>query len=366
MIQIAQPFFGEEEEKAVCAVLRSGMLVNGPFTREFEERIACLVGRKYCIALSSGTAALHTALHAAGISSGSEVITSPFSFIATANAILFCNGKPIFVDIEQENYTIDYKLIESKITPQTKAIVTVDLFGQSCDYTEIEALAKKHNLLLITDSCQSLGAKQNSKCVGSFGELGVFSLYATKNITCGEGGLLVTDDEQIEKRAREFYNQGQEIGKKYSYTDLGLNYRMTEMQAAIALEQVKKIDWINKKRRANAELLSQLLSKIKNIHLPAEKDGNTHVFHQYTIRVNSQIRDTLVTYLQEKGIEASIFYPKPLHLYSHLKKIGYVKGDFPVAEKVSQEVISLPIHPLVSDNDIIYIATCIREFYEKM
>ncbi len=366
MIQIAQPFFGKEEEEAVSAVLRSGTLVNGPFTREFEERIACLVGKKYCIALSSGTAALHAALHAAGISNDSEVITSTFSFIATANAILFCNGKPVFVDIEEENYNINPHLIESKITPKTKAIVTVDLFGQSCNYTEIEALAKKHNITLITDSCQSLGAKQNNKYVGSFGKIGVFSLYATKNITCGEGGLLVTDDEQIAKTVREFYNQGQEIGTKYSYVSVGWNYRMTEMQAAIALEQVKKIEWINQKRRANAKLLSQLLSKIKNIHLPTEKDENTHTFHQYTIRVNSQIRDALKDYLQEKGIGASIFYPKPLHLYPHIAKIGYFMGDFPVAEKVSQEVISLPIHPLVLEKDILYIAACIRDFYEKM
>lgn len=366
MIRIAQPCFGVEEEKAVCTVLRSGIVVNGPFTREFEEKIASLVGRKYCIALSSGTAALHAALYAAGIINGDEVITSPFTFIATANAVLLCNGKPVFVDIEEESYNMSYDLIEKKINPHTKAILTVDLFGQCCDYTKIEALAKKHNLLLITDSCQALGAKHNHKYVGSFGDIAVFSLYATKNITCGEGGFLVTDNEQIAKRVREFYNQGQVIGKKYSYVGLGWNYRLTEMQAAIALEQLKKLDKVNNKRRENAELLSKELSGIKEICLPIEKENNTHIFHQYTIRVHREKRDRLVMYLQEKGVEASIFYPKPIHLYPHLRKIGYAEGNFPIAERIAQEVISLPVHPLVTEKDILYIATCIREFYEKM
>jgi perosamine synthetase len=348
MIPIAKPSISEEEIKAVTDVLRSGMIAQGPKVRELEEKFAKFCGAKYAIAVNSGTAALHASLKVAGIKKDDEVITTPFTFIATANSILMQQAKPIFADIDEDTFDIDPDKIRGKITHKTKAIVPVDLYGQPCDYDSIHKIAKENTIVVIADSCQSVNAEFNGKKSGTFGDLSAFSFYATKNITCGEGGILTTDNEEYAENAKLFRQHGRSKMTTYEYTDLGYNYRITDICAAILLEQLKKADDITRKRIENAEYLNKGLSSIRGIKVPIVKKGRKHVFHQYTLRVCKEFplsRDDLVPYLDKNGISSAVYYPKPLHLCEHFRKLGYKEGDFPIAEKMSKEVISLPIHP---------------------
>ena len=363
MIPIAKPFVGEEEINAVADVIRSGMIAQGPKVREFEEKFAKFCGTKYSLAVNSGTAALHTALSVSGVKQGDEVITTPFTFISTANTILMQGAKPVFVDVG-EDYNINPNLIEKAITKKTKAIIPVDLYGQLCDYDRIDEIAKNNNLIIIEDSCQAVDAEYEGKKAGSFGDMGVFSFYATKNITCGEGGAITTNNENYAENVKQFRQHGKSKMTAYEYTNLGYNYRMTDICAAILLEQLKKIDIITKKRIENAEYLSKGLGKIKGIKLPVVKEGNKHVFHQYTIKVEDDFklkRDELVEHLNKKGIGCNVYYPKPLDLCEHFKKLGYKEGDFPVAEKLSKQVLSLPVHPHLTKEQLNQIINAISE-----
>ena len=363
MIPIAKPFVGEEEVNAVANVIRSGMIAQGTKVREFEEKFAKLCGTKYSLAVNSGTAALHTALSVSGVKQRDEVITTPFTFISTANTILMQGAKPVFVDVG-EDYNINPNLIEKAITKKTKAIIPVDLYGQLCDYDRIDEIAKNNNLIIIEDSCQAVDAEYEGKKAGSFGDMGVFSFYATKNITCGEGGAITTNNENYAENVKQFRQHGKSKMTAYEYTNLGYNYRMTDICAAILLEQLKKIDIITKKRIENAEYLSKGLGKIKGIKLPVVKEGNKHVFHQYTIKVEDDFklkRDELVEHLNKKGIGCNVYYPKPLDLCEHFKKLGYKEGDFPVAEKLSKQVLSLPVHPHLTKEQLNQIINAISE-----
>jgi len=347
LIPLAKPIIGEEEKKAVMDVLDSGMLAQGCKVKELEESFAKFCGTKYAIAVNSGTATLHTALYAIGIKAGDEVLTVPFTFVATANTILMQNAKPVFVDVDEDTFNIDPNKIEEKITPKTKAIIAVDLYGQPADYEKINAIAKKHNLKIIEDSCQAHNAEYNGVKTGALGDIGCFSLYSTKNITCAEGGIITTNNEKYAELCRRFRHHGR------SY-DIGYNYRMTDIQAAIAIEQLKKIEDFTRRRIQNAKILSEGLSDIKGITTPKINPKVKHVFHQYTIKVGNG-RDKLMGRLKRKGIGCAIFYPKPLHLHPHFSKLGYKAGDFPVSEKLSKEVLSLPVHPSLSKKHIEYI-----------
>ena len=364
MIPIAKPFMDEEEIKAVAKVIQSGTIAQGPKVRELEEKFARLCGTEYAVAVNSGTAALHTALKTTGINQGDEVITSPFTFIATANTILMQNAKPIFVDIDENTFNIDPKKIEEKITEKTKAIIAVDLYGHLCDYDEISKIAEKNNLSIIEDACQSIDAEYNQKKAGSFGDVAAFSFYATKNITCGEGGMLTTNNKEYAEKARLLRQHGRSSMTEYEYTKLGYNYRMTDICAAILLEQLKKLDFMTKKRIENANCLIEGLKDIKGIEVPAVKENNKHVFHQFTIKVEDNFklsRDELINYLKEKGINTAIYYPKPLHLCEHFRNIGYKEGDFPIAEKISKQVLSLPVHPHLTKEQINIIINVFKE-----
>ena len=364
MIPIAKPYIGDEEIKAVSEVLKSGMVAQGPKVRELEEKFAKFCGTKYAIATNSGTASLHTALHVSGIKQGAEVITTPFTFIATANTILMQQAKPVFVDIDEETFNIDAKKIEEKVTDKTKAIETVDLYGNLCNYEKIDNVAKNNNLIIIEDACQAVNAESNSKKAGNFGDIATFSFYATKNITCGEGGIITTNNEDFAQNAKLFRQHGRSKMTSYEYTNLGYNYRMTDICAVIMLQQLKKIDFITKKRIENAEYLSKNLNKIKGIKVPNIKTDGSNVFHQYTIRVleGSKLnRDELNEHLNKKGIGTGIYYPKPLHLLHHLKKFCYKEGDFPVAEKACKEVISLPVHPHLTKEQLDQIIGAFKE-----
>lgn len=365
MITVSKPIIGEEEIEAVNEVMRSGMLAQGPKVKELEESFADYCGVKYTIALNSGTAAIHTGLHALGVKEGDEVITSPFTFVASANPIIMVGGKVVFADVSEEDFNIDAKEIEKKITGKTKAIIPIDLYGQIYDYQKIKEISENTGLKILEDACQSVGAEQDGRRSGCFGHAAAFSLYATKNMMSGEGGVLVTDDEEVAERCKQFRHHGQSEKTRYEYWDLGFNYRMMDLQAAIALSQLKKIDEFNRKRIKNAAKLSEGLKGIEGLVVPPVKKDNKHVFHQYTIRITEGFKTTreeLMNYLKEKGVGTGVYYPKPLHLHPHFARLGYKPGDFPVAERLATQVLSLPVHPSLTDDDINLIIKSISEY----
>lgn len=353
MINISRPQIGEDEKKAVMEVLDSGHLAQGPRVQAFEESFAIWTDTKHAVATSSGTTALHVALLAHGIGPGDEVITTPFSFIASANSILYTGAHPVFVDIESDYFMIDSAKLEKAITPKTKAIIPVHLFGQISDMDEIERIAKKHNLVIIEDACQSHGAKYKGKKVGSWGTA-CYSFYPTKNMTTIEGGMITTNDPQVAARARLIRNHGSP--KRYLHDTLGFNFRMTDIQAAIGLVQLAKVDEWNQKRQENARFLTDQFSKIKGVKPPMVREGGEHVFHQYTICVEDG-RDKLVEGLNAAGIAAGVYYPIPIHQQPLYTNMGY-KDVLPVTESMALRVLSLPVHPTLTQDEL---ETIVRE-----
>lgn len=335
-------------------VLESGMLAQGPRVAAFEEAFTRVTGARHAIATSSGTTGLHLALLAHGIGPGDEVITSPFTFIASVNTILFTGATPVFADIEEGSFNIDPKRMEAVITPRTKALMPVHLYGQPCDMDEISALARKHGLAIIEDAAQAVGATYRGRQAGSFGT-GVFSLYATKNVMSGEGGMITTDDDHVADQCRLLRNHG--MRKRYQYETLGYNFRLTDVLAAIGLAQLDRMPEATKRRRANARFLN---AQIESVTTPVVKEGREHVWHQYTIRVpDGMDRDAAVKRLDEAGIGTGIFYPHGAHRFDHVKE---VVGDLemPVTDLVASSVISLPVHPLLEQPDLERIAAAVN------
>ena len=362
MIPIARPLIGEEEKRAVIEVLESGMLAQGAKVKQLEEEFAKLCGVKHAVALNTGTSALHAALYALGIRPGDEVITTPFTFVSSANCILMQGAKPVFVDIEEKTFNIDPEAVKEKITDKTKAIIPIDLYGQIYDYKAIKGIADDNNLFIVEDACQAVNAELDGIKAGNFGDIAAFSLYATKNIVSGEGGMITTNNEKYAEFVKRFRHHGQSEQTRYEYHDIGYNYRMTDIQAAIALEQLKKVEEFTAKRIKNAQKLTVGLKDIKGIHVPHVKENAKHVYHQYTIKVDGfkLSRDELVEYLKKNEIGTAVFYPKPLHLHPHFAGLGYKEGDFPVSEMVSKHVVSLPVHPLVSEVNVNKIIEAIK------
>jgi perosamine synthetase len=343
-IRLSVPLMGDEERRAVLAVLESGQLAQGPRVREFEEAFASMCGVREAVAVSSGTAALVVALLAHGIGADDEVITTPFSFVASANAVLLAGARPVFVDVREGDFNIDPALIESRITPRTKALLPVHLFGHPCDMGAIVELADRHDLTLVEDASQAVGASVAGRRVGGFGT-GCFSFYATKNVTTGEGGMITTDDPALAEKARRIRDHGQV--ERYESESLGYNFRMTEMAAALGLAQLAKLETFTEARRANAGHLSEGL---RGVATPGERSGCRHVYHQYTVRVATG-RDELAARLREEGIETGVFYRTPIHRQPLYRRLGYEEG-LPVAERLSGEVLSLPVHPGLSQADL--------------
>lgn len=347
MIPIAKPIIGKEEERAVIEVLRSGKLTQGEKVAEFEEAFAKYCGTKYAVATDNGTSALITALSAAGIGPGDEVITTPFTFIATANAIMFTGAKPVFVDIEESTFNIDPELIEGLITPRTKAILPVHLYGLMADMPAINKIAKKHKLIVIEDAAQAHGADIKGKRAGSWGLAGCFSFYPTKNMTTCEGGMMTTNDKKLADTARVFRNQG--MKKRYYHDIIGFNFRMTNIAAAIGLEQLKKLETFTKKRIKNASYLNQKLAGIEGVVTPSTPKGYRHVFHQYTIQTAN--RDKAIQKLEKAGIGYGIYYPILLQKQRSYQNLG-LQAKTPIAGKTTKEVLSLPVHPGLSKKDL--------------
>lgn len=344
MIPISKPYIGEAEKAAVLEVLESGMLVQGQRVAALEQKFATVCQTRHAIATTSGTAALHVALLAHGIGPGDEVITSPFTFIASVNSILYVGARPMFVDIRADSFNLDPSLIEAAITSKTKAIMPIHLYGYPCDMDAVMDIAGRHNLIVVEDACQAISATYHGKPVGGFGT-GCFSLYATKNVMSGEGGMITTDDDEIAGRCRMIRNHGMQ--RRYYHDMLGYNFRLSDLHAAIGLAQMDRLDEFNHKRCENAAYYDQ---HIHAVVTPKVKPAYGHVWHQYTIRVGGD-RDGAVKKLTDAGIGTGIFYPLPAYRQAHLVEMGYGEYSLPVTEQMVKEVLSIPVHPQLSEQD---------------
>ena len=350
-IPIAKPIIGRDVRKAVNRVLRSAVLTQGPEVLAFENEFSGLVNERECVAVNSGTSALHIALLSLGIGAGDEVIIPSFTFAATANSVALTGATPIFVDIDLDTYNIDPGLIESAITPRTKAIQVVHLYGLPANMIRIVEIARKNNLLLVEDAAQAHTASINGQPVGTFGDAAAFSFYPTKNMTSGEGGMIVFKDKAQARLAKLYRNQGME--KRYQNEIVGFNLRMTDIHAAIGRAQLKHLLKWSKKRLDNAMALS---SQLENVATPIVPIGFSHVFHQYTIRV-SKNRDILAEHLTKSGIGNSVYYPTPVHKLPAFNS----SISLPQTQIATESVLSLPVHPSLSKSDLKRIAATVNE-----
>lgn len=345
---------GAEINAAALNVLASGRYIGGATVETFEQQFANYIGTSECIACNSGTDALYLALRALNLGAGDEVITTPFTFVATAEVISAVGATPVFVDIEAHTFNLDLAQVEAAITPRTKAIIPVHLFGQPVDMTRLMAIAEAHNLTIVEDCAQATGAEWAGSRVGSIGQIGCFSFYPTKNLgACGDGGAITTNDPEIANRLRRLRDHGRQGG--YFYEELGVNSRLDAVQAAILQVKLAYLDGWNQQRQVVAERYQALLQSISALILPQPLEGGRSVWNQYTVRVTGPstestepFRDILRQRLQEKGVTAMVYYPLCLHLQPAYKALGYQPGQLPVAEQASQEVLSLPMFPELS------------------
>ena len=348
----------DEVNTAVLNVLQSAHFILGPQGKALEEEVAKYHGVKHAVACASGTDALHLALIAAGIQRGDEVITTPFTFIATAEAASYIGAKPVFVDIHPDTFNIDLSKIEAAITNKTKAILPVHLYGQPVEMDGLMRIAKKHGLKVIEDCAQSFGAEYRGKKTGAFGEFGCFSFFPSKNLGgYGDGGMVITDDTKLAERLLSLRNHGSHV--RYYHDEIGYNSRLDELQAAILRIKFKHIDEYNTKRNNNAMLYNKHLAG-SGIQTPFEQDGTKHVFHQYTIRVKN--RDAVKKKLDDGKITSSmIYYPVPLHLQAAYKDLGLGIGSMPITEQVALDVLSLPMYPELTEAQIKTVAEAVKK-----
>ncbi|MFN2417981.1 MAG: DegT/DnrJ/EryC1/StrS family aminotransferase [Candidatus Limnocylindria bacterium] len=344
MIPIARPQMGEEEKARVWEAMAAGSLAQGPRVRELEEQFAAFIGAGHAVATSSGTTALHLALLGYGIGAGDEVITVPFTFIASANSVLYTGARPVFVDIGERDFCIDPELIEAAITERTKAIMPVSLYGQPADMEAIAEIAERHGLAVVEDACQAHGAAIGDRRSGTWGA-GTFSFYPTKNMTTGEGGMLTTDDGELAQRVRLLREHGMKV--RYHHDVVGYNFRMTDIAASIGLAQLPKLPANNDRRRAIA---ARYDAELLGVITPQVRPGVTHVYHQYTLRVHE--RDAFAEALKARGVGSAIYYPIPVHRQKPFLALGYGKESLPVTDRLTTEVLSVPVHPSLSDDEV--------------
>ncbi|WP_336023423.1 DegT/DnrJ/EryC1/StrS family aminotransferase [Halobellus salinisoli] len=356
-ISIADPELGDTELANVKSVIESGMLADGPEVRDFEVAFAdyCDVG--HGVATSNGTTALHTALEAVGVEPGDRVITTPFSFVATANAIRIAGGDPVFADIDPETFNLDPDRVEAMLEAldgDVEAMVVVHLYGLSAPMGRLRSIADKYDVAVIEDAAQAHGASYRGDPVGSLGDVACFSFYPTKNMTTGEGGMIVTDDEAIARRAASFINHGRE-SDGYRHVSVGHNFRMTSVAAAMGRAQLDRLPEFVERRRENASRLDDLLADTDAV-TPAVPDGYEHAYHQYTIRVGN--RADVAEQLDERGIGTGVYYPRCIH---NQPAYDIYDAQVPNAERVTDQVLSLPVHPALEDKDVSRVGTVLRD-----
>ena len=352
MIPVAKPILSGEEMKEIAAVLDSGILAQGDVVARFEEKFAGYVDAPCGIATNNGTSALHTALAALGVGEGDEVITTPFTFIATATSILMQRARPVFCDVDPKTYNIDPDLIAEAVTKKTKAIIAVHLYGLPCDMRPIMETAQDYGLKVVEDACQAHGAEYRGRKVGTIGDAGVFSFYPTKNMTTGEGGMITTSDPEVAERARMIRNHGQ--SQRYVHVMMGYNYRMTNIAAAIGLAQLGMLDRFNAKRRENADYYDRNL-KVKT---PIVPEGMKHVYHQYTIEVEE--RDEFLKHLESHSVGYGVYYPIPVHKQPLFKDYNHIA--LPCAEEAGERVVSIPVHPGLTEDERYMVVQTVNSY----
>jgi perosamine synthetase len=359
LIPINRPQIGEEEVEAVVKVLRSGFLTQGlgegPRVTQFEKNFAKFASVEHAIAVNTGTAALHLAVVASGVKHGDEVILPSFTFVATAEAVVMAGGKPVFTDIDPETYNISPAEIEKATTRKTKAIVPVDLYGLPADIKPIREIAVRHGLAVVEDAAQAHGATYAGKTAGFFADVACWSLYASKNMTTGEGGVITTCNDEMAEAMRLMRTHGEKA--KYASLMLGYNYRMSEIQAAIGLVQLEKLPAFVARRRENAGRLTKILAKTEKLQLPQEPKGREHSWYLYTVRLKNATendRNRIVAELRKRDIGAEVYYPNPVHLMPYYRR-SFGRRKLPETEKTAKEVFSLPIHPSITEQEVDYI-----------
>jgi perosamine synthetase len=360
-IPIAKPIIGQEEIKAVEEVLKSGMLAQGEAVKRFEDEFAAYLGVKNAIAVNNGTVALDLAVKALGLDPGSEIITPAFTFIATANCALYQGLRPVFADVDERTFNIDPDDLQDKITPRTRAVIGVHLYGQPFQLSAVQEICQDKNIALVEDCAQAHGAEWKGKKVGSFAT-GCFSFYPTKNMTTGEGGMITTDDDALAAQLRLLRSHGD--SGKYNHITIGYNYRMMNLQGALGLVQLRRLEEFTAKRISNARFLDDNI-RVKGISTPFRMDSVRHVYHQYVVRVEDDFpasRQRLMEYLQARGVGSAIHYPRAVHQQPVYRDMGYTDVSCPVAEDVSRRVMSLPVHPSLTADDLQYIAETMNSF----
>lgn len=358
MINIAKPQIGQEEKEAVLKVMDSSMIACGQIVSEFEQSFAGYIGTKHGVATTSGTTALEVALRAMGIGAGDKVVTTAYSFIASTNSIVYTGATPVFTDIDPDNFNMSIESARKALqeNPDAKAILVVHLFGQPCNMDAVMSLANEFGVKVLEDCAQAHGAMWNGKKVGTFGDAAAFSFYPTKNMTTGEGGIVLTDDDALANNARMLINHGMKI--RYTHERLGYNYRMTNIAAAIGLEQLKQLNGFNDARRKHADYYNAHIEH-SSVQIPVLQEGAYPVYHQYTIRVKDNRRDDMVKLFDKEGVGYGIFYPFSIPEQPCYKGMGF-HAAWPATDTVKQQVLSVPVHPALTDAEVATVATVIN------
>jgi perosamine synthetase len=371
-VPLSHPDIGDREIDAVLGVLRTPNLSLGPKLAEFERRVAEYAERKHAIAVSSGTAGLHLVVRAVGIADGDEVVTTPFSFIASSNCVLYERARPVFVDIDPVTYNIDPNRIEAAITPRTRAILVVDVFGQPAEYEAIEAIARRHDVALIVDSCESIGAEYRGGKASRHGLAGVFAFYPNKQVTTGEGGVIVTDDDDVAYLCRSMRNQGREEGAGWlAHGRLGYNYRLPDISCALGIVQLERIEDTLRARERVARTYTRLLGALPEVHAPIVAEATTRMsWFVYVVRLadgfTREDRDRVMRSLKSDGIGASNYFP-PIHLQPfYREQFGFHEGDFPITEHVAARTIALPFHNNVTETECEEVVRRLRAALETV
>jgi perosamine synthetase len=364
-ISLGRPDITDLERRYVMEVLSSPYLSLGPRLAEFEKRLADYIGTSYAVAVNSGTSALHLVVKSLGIGEGDEVITTPFSFVASSNCILFERARPVFVDVEPVTLNIDPGLVEKAITPRTKAVLAVDIFGHPAQWSRLTALAETHHLKLIEDAAESLGSEYRSRRCGSFGDAAIFGFYPNKQITTGEGGAVMTDSNAVAKLCRSLRNQGRADGDGWlQHPRLGYNYRLSEINCALGIAQLERIEEIVKMRARVAGYYDERLGDLTQVRIPCVASGIKMSYFVYVVRLSDEYtppyRDWVLKELQKRGIGCRDYFA-PIHLQPFYRELGYKEGDFPIAEAAAARTIALPFYNNLSEQDVDYVVQNLKE-----